>query len=356
MTEPDTTRRDDPAARPLGRGAPLTDRAPDSPTDLGTASWLAAGKRSLREFKNDILQDRAAALTYYGIQAIFPGLLVLVSLLGLLGKSATQPLITNLTAAAPSSVRQIFRTAVIHLQQSHASAGVVAIVGILVGVWSASGYVSAFMRASNAIYDVPEGRPAWKTYPLRYGVTLLLVVLLAASALIVVVTGGLARHVGQVIGASSAAVTAWDIAKWPVLLIIFSLMLSVLYWASPNAKRRFRWVSPGALVAIVIWLVASGLFALYVANFGHYNKVYGSIAGVIIFLIWMWISNVAILLGAEFNAELERGRAIAAGAPPDAEPFVELRDTRKAAQDSRAAGAYCLIIGPGAGRGAYSRG
>jgi membrane protein len=303
-------------------------RAPAASAVSGD-TWQAAARRSIQEFKNDLLQDRAAALTYYGIQALFPGLLVLVSLLGLLGKQATQPLITNLAAAAPSDVRRILLSAVTHLQDSHGAAGALAIVGILLGLWSASGYVAAFMRASNAIYDVPEGRPAWKTMPIRFGVTLVLVVLLAASALIVVVTGGLARHVGQVIGASSAVVTAWDIAKWPVLLIIFSLMLSVLYWASPNAKRRFRWVSPGALVAIVIWLAASGLFALYVANFGHYNKVYGSIAGMIIFLIWMWISNIAILLGAEFNAELERGRAVAAGVPPDAEPYVELRDTRK---------------------------
>ena len=355
MTEPDTTRRDEPAAQPPGRDAPPADRAPDSPTDLGTASWLAAGKRSLRESKNDILQDRAAALTYYGIQAIFPGLLVLVSLLGLLGKSATQPLITNLTAAAPSTVRQIFRTAVIHLQQSHASAGVVAIVGILVGVWSASGYVSAFMRASNAIYDVPEGRPAWKTYPLRYGVTLLLVVLLAASALIVVVTGGLARHVGQVIGASSAAVTAWDIAKWPVLLIIFSLMLAVLYWASPNAKRRFRWLSPGALVAIVAWLIASGLFALYVANFGHYNKVYGSIAA-----YHLPHLDVDLQRGHLVRRRVQRrartGPGDRRGRPARRRAFRRTARHQEAAQDSRAAGAYCLIIGPGAGRGAYSRG
>jgi membrane protein len=325
MAGPGTTRG---AAQSEVPGPPA-DSAPQSPTDLKAGSWLAAGRRSVGEFKNDILQDRAAALTYYGIQAIFPALLVLVTLLGLLGKSATQPLITNLTAAVPSTVRTIVTTAIYHLQHNHAAAGLLAIVGILVGVWSASSYVSAFMRASNAIYDVPEGRPAWKTYPLRFGVTMLLIVLLAASGLIVVVTGSLARHVGQVIGASSTAVTVWDIAKWPALLIIFSLMLTVLYWASPNAKRRMRWVSPGALIAIVVWLIASGLFALYVANFAHYNKVYGSIAGMIIFLIWMWISNVAILFGAEFNAELERGRAIAAGAPPDAEPFVELRDTRK---------------------------
>ena len=327
MADPDTVRD---AAAGTTDSAP----APDKPTGLGTGSWLAAGRRTMKEFKEDFLQDRAAALTYYGVLAIFPAILVLVSLLGLFGQS-TQPLIKNLTNAAPSTVRTILQHAIHNLQRGHSAAGVLAIVGIVLALWSASGYVAAFMRASNAIYDVPEGRPAWKTLPTRLGVTVVLLVLMVASAVIVVVTGGLARHVGQVLGIGSAAVTAWEIAKWPVLFILVCLMIGLLYWASPNAKRRFRWVSPGALLAIAVWLIASGLFALYVANFGHYNKVYGSIAGVIIFLIWMWISNIAILFGAEFNAELERGRAIAAGTPPDAEPYVELRDTRKLRKTAR---------------------
>ena len=331
MTEPDT-RRDE--ARP---GVAQPD-APAKPTELPSGSWLAAGRRTLQEFKDDFLQDRAAALTYYGVQAIFPGILVLVSLLGLLGQSATEPLITNLANAAPSSVRAILVGAVRRLQQGHSAAGVLAIVGIILALWSTSSYVAAFMRAANAIYDVPEGRPAWKTLPIRLGVTVLLMVLLVASALIVVVTGGLARHVGQVLGVGSAAVTAWEIAKWPVLFILVCLMIALLYWASPNARQGFRWISPGAVLAVVIWLIASGLFALYVANFGHYDKVYGSIAGMIIFLIWMWISNTAILLGAEFNAELERGRAIAAGTPPDTEPFVAMRDTRKLRRGRRRGG------------------
>ncbi len=327
MTEPDTVH---------DRTGPAADRdVPDKPTDLARGSWLAAGRRTLAEFKNDFLQDRAAALTYYGIQAIFPGILVLVSLLGLLGQSATQPLITNLAHAAPSTVRTILLHAVQRLQHGHSAAGALAIIGIVLALWSTSSYVAAFMRAANAIYDVPEGRPAWKTLPVRLGVTLALMVLLVASTVIVVVTGGLARHVGQVIGAGSAAVTAWDIAKWPVLFILVCLMIALLYWASPNARRGFRWIGPGAVLAVVIWLIASGLFALYVANFGHYDRVYGSIAGLIIFLIWMWISTTAILLGAEFNAELQRGRAIAAGAPPDAEPFAELRDDRKLRRKKR---------------------
>jgi membrane protein len=310
-------------------GSSTHDNVPDDPTDLSGGSWLAAARRTLKEYKADDLQDRAAALTYFGIQSIFPGLLVLVSLLGILGKSATQPLITNLGKAAPSSVRKIIMSDVTHLQHSHAASGIIGIVGIVIALWSASNYVAAFMRASNSIYDVPEGRPIWKTAPIRLGVTLVTMILLVAAAVIVVVTGGLAQKAGSVLGLGSTAVTVWDIAKWPVLLIIIGLILALLFWASPNAKHGFQWVSPGGIVAVLLWLIASAAFALYVANFSHYNKIYGSLAGVIVFLIWMWISNVAILLGAEFNAELERGRAVAGGHPADLEPFSELRDDRK---------------------------
>ncbi len=316
-------------------GSTSSDAVPDGPTDLSGGSWFAAAKRTLKEYKADDLQDRAAALTYFGIQSIFPGLLVLVSLLGLLGKSATQPLITNLAKAAPASVRKIIMTDVTHLQHSHAASGIIGIAGIALALWSASNYVAAFMRASNVIYDVPEGRPIWKTAPIRLGVTVATMVMLVAAAFIVVVTGGLARKVGDVLGLGSTAVTVWDIAKWPVLLVIVGLILAILFWASPNAKHGFQWVSPGGVMAVVLWLVASGLFAIYVANFGHYNKIYGSLAGIIIFLIWMWISNVAILLGAEFNAELERGRAVAGGHPLSEEPFAELRDDRKLRKKGR---------------------
>ena len=311
----------------MGRGA--RENVPDDPTDLSGGSWREAVKRALKEYKDDDLQDRAAALTYFGIQSIFPGLLVLVSLLGLLGKSVTQQLTTNLGKAAPGSVSTIITNNVKHLQANHTASGIVGVIAIALALWSASNYVAAFMRASNAIYDVPEGRPIWKTAPVRLGVTIVTMVLLVAAAAIVIVTGGLAQKVGNVLGAGSVAVTVWDIAKWPVLLIIVGLILAILFWASPNAKHGFQWVSPGGFLAVILWLIASALFALFVANFGHYNKIYGSLAGIIIFLIWMWISNVAILLGAEFNAELERSRAIAGGHPADEEPFSELRDDRK---------------------------
>jgi YihY family inner membrane protein len=322
-------------ARSQNQDARTREDVPNDPTDLSGGSWRAAAKRTLKEYKDDDLQDRAAALTYFGIQSIFPGLLVLVSLLGLLGKSVTQPLITNLSKAAPGSVSTIIKNNVTHLQHSHTASGIVGIVAIALALWSASNYVAAFMRASNAIYDVPEGRPIWKTAPVRLGVTIVTMVLLVAAAVIVVVTGGLARKVGDVLGLGSVAVTVWDIAKWPVLLIIIGLILAILFWASPNAKHGFQWVSPGGFLAVILWLIASALFALYVANFSHYNKIYGSLAGIIIFLIWMWISNVAILLGAEFNAELERGRAVAGGHPIDEEPFSELRDDRKLRKKAR---------------------
>jgi membrane protein len=348
MAEPDTV-RGKPAPQTPGpatvdeprsqAGGPALDNesAPDKPTELGGGSWVAAGRRTIREFKDDFLTDRAAALTYYGVLSIFPGILVLVSLLGLLGQSTTQSLTTNLTNAAPSTVRTILQHAIRTLQGGHTTAGVLAIVGILLALWSASGYVAAFMRASNAIYEVPEGRPVWKTLPIRLGVTVVLMVLLVVSAVMVVVTGGVARHVGQALGIGSTAVTVWGIAKWPVLFILVCIMIGLLYWASPNARHGFRWIGPGAVIAVVLWLIASGLFTLYVANFSNYNKVYGTLAGMIIFLIWLWITNIAILLGAEFNAELTRGRAIAAGVPPEAEPYVEMRDTRKLRRKRRRA-------------------
>jgi membrane protein len=264
------------------------------------------------------------------VLAIFPALIALVSVLGLVGRSATQPLIDNLGAVAPGAAKQIFTNAINNLQQGRGSAGLVFVVGILVAIWSASGYIAAFMRASNAIYDIEEGRPIWKTVPLRLGVTIVMLTLLAISAVAVVVTGGLASQVGNLIGVGHTAVTVWDIAKWPVLLLVVSFMFSILYWAAPNVKHPgFRWLSPGGVFAVLVWLAASALFALYVANFSSYNKTYGALASVIVFLVWLWISNLAVLLGAELNAELEHERQIQAGHPPDEEPYVEPRDVKK---------------------------
>jgi membrane protein len=304
--------------------------APDKPSRLQKRSWFGVLKRTVTEFKDDNLTDWSAALTYYGILAIFPALLVLVSILGLLGESATQPLIDNLGSVAPGPAQEIFTSAIENLQGSQGAAGIFFIVGLAGALWSASGYVAAFMRASNSIYDMEEGRPVWKTLPTRVGLTLVLLVLLAISAIAVTLSGGLAKEVGGLLGLSDTAVTVWSIAKWPVLLLIVSFMFALLYWAAPNVKHpKFRWISPGGVLAVIGWVIASLAFAFYVANFGSYNKTYGALAGPIVFLVWLWISNIMVLLGAEFNAELERGRALEAGMPEDREPFVEPRDTRK---------------------------
>jgi membrane protein len=307
------------------------EKSPDGPSEVGRTGWWAALKRTVHEFREDNLTDWAAALTYYGVLAIFPAMIVLVSILGLIGESATQPLIDNLGSVAPGPAKDIVESSLKNLQGSQGTAGVLFIIGLLGALWSASGYVAAFMRASNAIYDMDEGRPVWKTLPVRVSLTLVLLVLLAVTTVAVVLTGGIAQKVGDVIGLGSTAVTVWNIAKWPVLLLVVSLMFALLYWAAPNVKQAgFRWVSPGGLLAVVGWLIASGAFALFVSNFGSYNKTYGALAGVIVFLVWLWISNIVILLGAEFNAELERQRAIEGGMrPEDKEPFAEPRDTRK---------------------------
>jgi membrane protein len=310
-------------------------RAPDDVTDLPKQSWKGVLRRAIREFNEDKVTDWAAALTYYGVLSIFPMLLALISLLGLFGQSATQPLLDNISSIAPGPGKQIITNAIQNLQKSQGGAGILFVVGLGAALWSASGYTGAFMRASNDIWDVEEGRPVWKTIPLRVGVTGLLLVLLTISALAVVLTGPLAKRVGDLVGLGSAAVTAWDIAKWPVLILVVSFMIALLYYAAPNVKHpKFQWVSPGSLIAVVLWIVASALFAFYVANFSSYNKTYGALGGVIVFLTWLWITNNVILLGAEINAEIERGRQIQGGMrPEDKEPFLEPRDTRNMKDD-----------------------
>src|SRR5215211_458595 len=305
-------------------------RAPETPEDLGKRSWLRTLWRTVKAFREDNLTDWAAALTYYGMLAIFPALLVLISVLGLIGPSATQPLIDNLETVAPGPAKDIVTSALRNLQKSQGAAGVALAVGLVIALWSASGYVAAFMRASNSIYGVDEGRPLWRTLPTRVVLTIVLLLLVALIAVAVTFTGPLAKEAGNVIGLGSAALTAWDIPKWPVILLGAITMFALLYYSAPNVRHpRFRWISPGSVLGVLIWIAASAAFAFYVSNFASYNKTYGALGGVIVFLVWLWISNIAILLGAELNAELARGRQIEAGHEADREPFLPLRDTRK---------------------------
>jgi membrane protein len=312
------------------RGAP-EGKAPDSPGDLGGTSKKDTLKRTFKEFSADNLSDWAAALTYYSVLAVFPMLIALVSIIGLVGASATQPLIDNLGTVAPGPAKDILTSTLQNLQSNQGAAGVAFIVGVVLALNSASSYISAFTRASNSIYEVEEGRPIWKLKPIQILITLVLILLLVIIAVAVTVSGPLAQEVGKLVGVGDTAVTVWDIAKIPLILLAVSFMIAFLYWAAPNVKQPgFKFVSPGGIVALVIWIIASLLFAFYVATFASYDKTYGSLGGVVVFLLWLYITNLAILFGAEFNSELQRSQQREAGerAPLD-EPFLEPRDTSK---------------------------
>ena len=318
------------AAKRGNRGA-SDGRAPDSPGDLSGTSKKETLKRTFKEFSADNLTDWAAALTYYGVLALFPAIIALVSIIGLVGPSATDPLLENVGKVAPGPAKDILTSTINNLASSKGAASIAFVVGLVLALNSASSYISAFSRASNSIYEVEEGRPTWKLKPQQIGVTLVLLLLLVVIAVAVTVSGPLAEEAGKLIGVGSSAATIWDIAKIPVILLAVSFMFAFLYWAAPNVKQPgFKFVSPGGVVALVIWIIASLLFALYVAKFASYNKTYGSLGGVIVFLVWLWITNIAILFGAEFNAELQRSQQREAGqdAPLD-KPFLEPRDTSK---------------------------
>jgi len=276
-------------------------------------------KRTASEFSDDNLTDWAAALTYYGLLALFPALIVLVSLLGVFGDAGrTTDALFNILrqSGASGSTIDSVRGPINGVISSKGGAGALLGFGLLGALWSASGYIGAFIRAANSVYEINEGRPFWKLRPLQIAVTLLAVVLLAVVLLAVVVTGPLAQAVGDQIGLGSTAVTVWSIAKWPVILVVLMAMIAFLYRAAPNVRQPgFRWISPGGAVAVVLWILATGGFFFYVANFGSYNKTYGTLGGLIVLLVWMWLSNVALLFGVEFDAELERTRELGAGVP-----------------------------------------
>jgi membrane protein len=316
-------------------------RRPEGPAHARKGSVVQTIKRTLTEFSEDNLTDSAAALTYYAILSIFPALLALVAIVGLVGdpQTVTKEMTTLVTSIGPASAAQTFKGPIQGLTKSSGTAGILLIAGIVAALWSASGYVGAFMRASNVIYEVEEGRSIIKLRPLQMLVTLVLVLLLAVVLVALVLTGPLASKVGSAVGIGSSVVTVWNIAKWPVLLIVVMFMIALLYYASPNAKlRSLKSIFPGAVLAVVVWLVASAAFAFYVANFGSYNKTYGTLGGVICFLVWMWITNVAILLGAEINAERERSRQLRDDTPgAERELQLEERSEPKTKKRSRTA-------------------
>jgi membrane protein len=294
--------------------------APDGPTEIQGRGWWAVIKRTVKEFREDNLTDWAAALTYYGVLALFPALIALVSIIGFLGDSTVQSLKDNIgQIPAAGQAKDIVLNTIDNLASHPSAAGIAFIFGLVVALWSASGYIGAFIRASNAIYETGEGRPFYKLRPLQMATTLIMLLLITLTLAAIVITGPVTEKVGQAIGLGNTGQTVFDIAKWPIILLVVSFMFSLLYYVSPNVKQPgFKWFTPGGLLAVVVWLAASAAFALYVKFFPN-NKTYGSFGGVIVFLMWLWISNIAVLLGQEMNAELERQRELDAGLPAEKE-------------------------------------
>ncbi|GAA2152018.1 YihY/virulence factor BrkB family protein [Nocardioides koreensis] len=319
---------------PDGRSSvqdPAAGREPDSPLQLTKRSLFYVARKTLREFSKDECTDLAAALTYYAVLAMFPAAIALLSLVGLVsnGQDAVEKLTGILSDVGAGSVADTLEPTLLELS-SNAGAGLGLVLGLAGALWSASGYVGAFGRAMNRMYEIGEGRPIWKLRPAMLLVTAVLVVLAALTLLGLVVSGPVASAVGDALGLGSLAVAIWDIAKWPVLLLIVALIVAILYWATPNVRHpRFRWISVGAAVAIVAWVLLSAAFGLYVANFSSYDKTYGSLAGVIAFLLWLWITNLSLLFGAELDAELERGRELQAGIPAEETIQLPPRDSRQ---------------------------
>lgn len=294
----------------------MTSRRPASPVRLARSGWKAALRRTFDGFRSDQVTDLAAGLTYYGVLALFPALIALVSIVGLFGnpESTTRTLTDIVSDLGPRTAADTFNGPIESLTSNRGTAGALFVAGLLGALYSASGYVGAFMRASNRIYGVQEGRPFWKLRPLQIAVTLAMVLLVALVVVALVLSGPVAEAVGRAIGLTSTAVTIYGLAKWPVLVAVVLTMLAFLYYVSPNVKLPgFRWITPGSLLAVAVWILASIGFAFYVANFGSYDKTYGTLGGVVSFLVWVWITNIAVLLGVELNAELERGRELQAG-------------------------------------------
>ena len=303
---------------------------PDELSDLPKRSWFYVLRRTIREFREDECTDLSAALTYYSVLAIFPGLLAVISTLGLFGAGtdSVKTILEILDPLVDDSTLDSLQTPLEDLANSQA-AGATFAAGLAGALWSASGYVGAFIRAMNRVYGVEEGRPIWKLRPLQLLVTRVTVALCIVGLVILLVSGPLARSVGDAVGVGETAVDVWDIAKWPGLALVVILVVALLYYVTPNVRQpRFRWISPGAFVAILVWVALSVGFAFYVANFSSYNKTYGSLAGVVVALLWLWLTNLALLFGAELDSELERGRELQAGLPAEESIQLPLRDDR----------------------------
>lgn len=264
---------------------------------------------ALDRFGRHHLFDWAAALTYYSMLALFPALIVLVSALGLAGQDTIDALLTNLETLTPGPVRDLFIGAIEELRRTASSAGVVLAISLTAAMWSASSYIGAFSRAANVVWEVRDGTAFPRTIPRRLAITLVMLALISLIGLIVLATGPLAADLRRLLGLGEGSIVGRGALRWPLLAVLMVLLVGVLFNLAPNRRHRgVAPVSPGSLLAIALWGAGSVAFTAYVANFGSFNKTYGSLAGVVIFLVWLWLSNVALLLGMELDAEISRFR------------------------------------------------
>jgi membrane protein len=308
----------------------VTDRAGSKPSKLSQlrwSTWRGVVLRSGKSFMDDNCTDWAAALTYYGVLALFPGAIVIVALTSLVasGEDAINTILGMMRDLLPPDVMEPIETPIRTVLEERGSAKLLLSFGAIAAVWSASGFVGAFVRASNAIYGVEEGRKWYVLRPLQLGLTVVSLVLLAIIALGLIVSGPVVEAIGDALRVGETTRSLWEIGKWPVLVVLAGLLLTLLFWIAPNVQQpRLRWITVGGAVALVAWLVMSFGFGLYVSNFGSYDATYGSLGAIVIFLIWLYLSNCALMLGVEINAEVARGRAIQAGEPAE-EPVLEPR-------------------------------
>jgi membrane protein len=268
---------------------------------MGNRSLVEGAKRYVKASRG----DNAAALTYYSVLSLFPAILVGTSLIGLLSKDATNALLDGIASVAPADTLKIIEDAVARLQMNPATAGFVAILGLVTALWAASNYVAAFSRALNAVYGTGETRKWWTVLIVRVVLTIVVGALTAVCAIAAATGGAVARAIGKALGMGGTAVTVWNWVKWPIVIILVIVIVALLYRFAPAKRSRLRERAPGAALAVVLWIVASAAFGLYVANFGSYDKTYGALGGVIVFLVWLWITNAVLLFGAEYNATAE---------------------------------------------------
>ncbi|MER7661677.1 YihY/virulence factor BrkB family protein [Streptomyces sp. NPDC096193] len=294
-----------PAASAAAVAAPAKPCAPPRARTAWSQRRVAL-RRTPVSMWNDDVSDWAAALTYYAILALLPALLVSVSVIGLVSDATTDTLIAHVTAWAPAEAGSALQESLRGMASERSAALTLVAAGGVSALWSASSYVAVFRRALHALHGAEDTRPALRTAYRIVLTAITVLALLVVSAVVLVTSGPLAAMLGRWAGIGEGGAAAWSLLKWPVLVALVAVLVMVLFRTGPPSARCLRHALPGGVLAGVLWLAASAGFTAYVSGFGTYSRLYGSLAGIVVFLIWLWVSNLALLAGAQFTAELHR--------------------------------------------------